>query len=153
MPRKIRQLVADLKKHGFVDRGGKGSHRNFLHPLGVRVTLSGGRRRRLQALSRTGYQARYRKNSDMSKTSDRYVKVVAWSEEDQCYVGRCPGLMLGGVHGSDERDVYAELCDAVDEWIKLHEGEGRPLPRSTSLREIEAMVTELDGQAQICERN
>jgi len=33
----------------------------------------------------------------MSKTSDRYVKVVAWSEEDQCYVGRCPGLMLGGV--------------------------------------------------------
>ena len=26
---------------GFVDRGGKGSQRNFLHPSGVRVTLSG----------------------------------------------------------------------------------------------------------------
>jgi predicted RNase H-like HicB family nuclease len=76
----------------------------------------------------------------MSKTSDRYVKVVAWSEEDQCYVGRCPGLMLGGVHGSDEQAVYAELCEAVDEWIRLHEAEGRPLPRSTSLREIEALV-------------
>ena len=76
----------------------------------------------------------------MSKTSDRYVKVVAWSEEDQCYVGRCPGLMLGGVHGSDELAVYAELCEAVDEWIQLHETEGRPLPRSTSLREIEALV-------------
>ena len=76
----------------------------------------------------------------MSKTSDRYVKVVAWSEKDQCYVGRCPGLMLGGVHGSDERAVYAELCEAVDEWIRLHEAEGRPLPRSTSLREIEALV-------------
>ncbi len=37
----------------------------------------------------------------MSKTSDPYVKVVAWSEEDQCYIGRCPGLMLGGAHGSD----------------------------------------------------
>jgi len=60
----------------------------------------------------------------MSKTSDRYVEVVAWSEEDQCYVGRCPGLMLGGVHGSDERAVYAELCEAVDEWIRLHEAEG-----------------------------
>jgi len=32
MPRKIRQLIADLEKVGFVNRGGKGSHRNFLHP-------------------------------------------------------------------------------------------------------------------------
>ena len=42
MPRKVRQLIADLEKAGFVDRGGKGSHRNFTHPKGVRVTLSGG---------------------------------------------------------------------------------------------------------------
>ena len=32
MPRKIRQLITDLEKVGFVNRGGKGSHRNFLHP-------------------------------------------------------------------------------------------------------------------------
>ena len=30
-----------LKRAGFVDRGGKGSHRNFTHPKGLRVTLSG----------------------------------------------------------------------------------------------------------------
>jgi predicted RNA binding protein YcfA (HicA-like mRNA interferase family) len=41
MPRKVRQLVADLEKAGFVNRGGKGSHRNFTHPRGLRVTLSG----------------------------------------------------------------------------------------------------------------
>ena len=41
MPRKVRQLIADLEKAGFVDRGGKGSHRNFTHPKGVRVTVSG----------------------------------------------------------------------------------------------------------------
>jgi len=41
MPRKIRQLIADLEEHGFVNRGGKGSHRNFLHPSGVKITLSG----------------------------------------------------------------------------------------------------------------
>jgi len=76
----------------------------------------------------------------MSKASDRYVKVVAWSEEDQCYIGRCPGLMFGGVHGSDEQSVYAELCEAVDEWIRLYQAEGLPLPRPTSLREIEALV-------------
>ena len=41
MPRKVRQLIADLEKAGFVDRGGKGSHRNFVHPKGPRVTVSG----------------------------------------------------------------------------------------------------------------
>jgi hypothetical protein len=40
------------------------------------------------------------------KASDRYLKVVEWSEEDQCYVGSCPGLMIGGVHGDDEAEVY-----------------------------------------------
>jgi predicted RNA binding protein YcfA (HicA-like mRNA interferase family) len=41
MPQKIRQLIARLEKAGFVDRGGKGSHRNFVHPKGLRLTLSG----------------------------------------------------------------------------------------------------------------
>jgi predicted RNA binding protein YcfA (HicA-like mRNA interferase family) len=41
MPRKVRELVSDLERAGFVNRGGKGPHRNFEHPKGPRVTLSG----------------------------------------------------------------------------------------------------------------
>jgi len=42
MPRKLRELIAELKKAGFIDRGGKGSHRNFTHPLcHLPVTISG----------------------------------------------------------------------------------------------------------------
>jgi predicted RNA binding protein YcfA (HicA-like mRNA interferase family) len=42
MPRKIRDLIRDLKKAGFVDRGGKGNHRNFVHPnVKKPVTISG----------------------------------------------------------------------------------------------------------------
>ena len=41
MPRKVRQLIVDLEKVGFVNRGGKGSHRNFTHSKGRRVTISG----------------------------------------------------------------------------------------------------------------
>ena len=37
--------------------------------------------------------------------STRYVKIVEWSEEDQAYAGSAPGLLLGGCHGSDERDA------------------------------------------------
>jgi predicted RNA binding protein YcfA (HicA-like mRNA interferase family) len=42
VPKKIRELAAMLAKAGFENRGGKGSHRNYLHPKGIRVTLSGG---------------------------------------------------------------------------------------------------------------
>ena len=41
MPRKIRELIRDLERAGFTNRGGKGSHRNFEHPSGARTTLSG----------------------------------------------------------------------------------------------------------------
>ena len=42
MPRKIRELIADLEAAGFEDRGGKGSHRNFVHPKVAKpVTISG----------------------------------------------------------------------------------------------------------------
>lgn len=41
MPRKVRELIRDLEQAGFVDRGGKGSHRNYEHPSGGRVTVSG----------------------------------------------------------------------------------------------------------------
>ena len=42
MPRKVRELIADLEAAGFVDRGGKGSHRNLVHPKVIKpVTVSG----------------------------------------------------------------------------------------------------------------
>lgn len=66
------------------------------------------------------------------KPSDRYMKIVEWSDEDRCYIGRCPGLMLGGIHGRDENKVYRELCQVVEEWIEIHKNEGLPLPPRTS---------------------
>jgi predicted RNA binding protein YcfA (HicA-like mRNA interferase family) len=41
MARKIRELIKELEMAGFIDRGGKGSHRNFMHISGVVLTLSG----------------------------------------------------------------------------------------------------------------
>ena len=41
MPRKVRELIRDLEQAGFVNRGGKGDHRNYEHPKGIRVTVSG----------------------------------------------------------------------------------------------------------------
>ncbi len=42
MPRKIRELMQDLQHAGFINRGGKGSHRNFTHPnVNKPVVISG----------------------------------------------------------------------------------------------------------------
>ena len=69
------------------------------------------------------------------KASDRYLKIVEWSEEDECYVGTCPGLMLGGVHGEDELEVYKDLCRIVEEWIRIYTEDGEPLPEATADRD------------------
>jgi predicted RNase H-like HicB family nuclease len=69
------------------------------------------------------------------KDSARYVKIVEWSDEDQCFVGSCPGLFYGGCHGDDEEAVFAELCEIVIETIELYERDGRPLPPSTASRD------------------
>ena len=62
------------------------------------------------------------------KDSARYAKVVEWSEEDMCYVGSAPGLIYGGCHGLDEREVFDELCEIVEEAIVLYRKDGKPLP-------------------------
>jgi len=42
VPRKIRELEAELANAGFVRQAGKGSHRNYRHPrCGAKVTIAG----------------------------------------------------------------------------------------------------------------
>ena len=66
------------------------------------------------------------------KESARYIKIVEWSDEDECYIGTSPGLMYGGCHGDDEKEVFAELCDIVEEMIELYREDGKPLPPPTA---------------------
>jgi predicted RNase H-like HicB family nuclease len=70
------------------------------------------------------------------KDSARYIKVVEWSEEDQCYVGSSPGLIYGGCRGDDEKTVFDELCQTVEEAIELYRKDGKPLPPPTSGRDL-----------------
>ncbi len=62
------------------------------------------------------------------RESARYVKIVEWSDEDQSFVGQCPGIVGPCCHGDDETQVYAELCQIVNEWIETLQSDGRPLP-------------------------
>ena len=71
----------------------------------------------------------------MSK-ADRYVKIVEWSDEDECFIGSCPELFYGGCHGTDAKAVFADLCEIIEEMAELYEKEGKPLPKPLSGRDF-----------------
>ena len=62
------------------------------------------------------------------KPIDRYHIWVEWSDEDQVYIGKCPDL-ISGIHGDDQAQLYAELCEVVEDVIRHFDAKGRPLPR------------------------
>lgn len=70
----------------------------------------------------------------MRSPADVYEKIVVWSEEDQVFIGICPELFYGGVHGSNPVEVFKELCEVVDEWVEIFKQDGKPLPEPKKVR-------------------
>jgi predicted RNase H-like HicB family nuclease len=71
------------------------------------------------------------------KLSDQYHKWVEWSDEDQTYIGKCPDLITG-IHGDDPKNVYAELCEVIEDVIAHLKSEGRsmPVPKVRPMQEV-----------------
>lgn len=54
------------------------------------------------------------------KDSAKYLKIVEWSEEDQVFVGQCPGVIGPYCHGKNKKiKMYKKLCAIVDDWLKI----------------------------------
>ena len=70
------------------------------------------------------------------KESANYVKIVEWSNQDNCFIGQCPGIIGPCCHGDDEAQVYTELCQIVDEWLEIMKEDGKPLPLPTAGRGV-----------------
>ena len=77
------------------------------------------------------------------KESARYVKIIEWSDEDECFVGQCPGIIGPCCPGDDETHVYAELCQVVDEWIEIMKKDGKSLPLPTVGRNVADKILEV----------
>jgi predicted RNase H-like HicB family nuclease len=77
------------------------------------------------------------------KESAKYLKLVEWSNEDQCFIGECPGIIGPCCHGDDEVQVYNELCKIVDEWIQIMQDEGKALPPPTAGNNLASRLLEV----------
>ncbi|MCI0666466.1 MAG: hypothetical protein L0Y38_11065 [Methylococcaceae bacterium] len=76
------------------------------------------------------------------KESAYYIKIVEWSDQDNCFVGQCPGVIGPCCHGDDETKVYAKLCQIVDEWIETMQKDRKPLPLPTAGRNAAGKIME-----------
>ena len=88
----------------------------------------------------------------MKNKTDIYHRWVAWSDEDQAYIGRCPDLFNGGVHGHDALKVAKDLQQVIDEWEQILESGSRPLPpvRVKPMVEFDHyMVTPREGEVSL----
>jgi predicted RNase H-like HicB family nuclease len=66
----------------------------------------------------------------------KYVKIVEWSDIDRCFIGSCPELFYGGCHGEDEREVFDELCEIIEEMVQIYKEDGKQLPAPISGKEL-----------------
>ena len=77
---------------------------------------------------------------EMTKSA-KYIKIVEWSEEDQCFIGYCRGVIGPCCHGDDEVEVHRELCRIVDEWLVIAHQENKALPPPTIGRNVAELLT------------
>jgi predicted HicB family RNase H-like nuclease len=53
----------------------------------------------------------------MKKNDKRkLMKVIEWSDEDQCYIGSALPLIGPCCHGKDEMSVLRQLNDIIESW-------------------------------------
>ncbi|MDG1301960.1 MAG: type II toxin-antitoxin system MqsA family antitoxin [Opitutae bacterium] len=64
----------------------------------------------------------------MKTLIESYSRVIEWSDEDQCYIGRCPELFLGGCHGDSMEVVREQLAEVIAEVVVDYQKEGKTLP-------------------------
>ena len=72
--------------------------------------------------------------------SAKYIKIVEWSDEDQYFIGYCPGIIGPCCYGTDEVEVYRQLCEIVDEWIEILHNDKEALLPPTTGRNIEEFL-------------
>jgi hypothetical protein len=73
-------------------------------------------------------------------SADQYHRFVRCSDEDLVYVGYSPDIYFGGVClGTNEEQVYAELCGIIRDEVahRQDRGELLPIPVVRVTRDVE----------------
>lgn len=66
----------------------------------------------------------------MKSQTKNYTRIIRWSDEDNCFIGECPELLIGGVHGKDELSVHKALSQVIEEAVEILLKDSRKVPEA-----------------------
>ena len=89
----------------------------------------------------------------MKKNYPHYPRVVEWSQEDGCYVGTSPGLLLGGVHGDSPLKVASLLETAIQDALDILKQQQREIPKAISAALAQRAIDSCDRLTAIGRRD
>ncbi len=154
MPRKIRQLKADLRRAGFVpdtDKG-KGSHVVWEHPdIAGAVTLSGKDgadarqyqeadvRKAIARVQQAAQSSRWGAGMDGASdnneltpeelaTARPYPLLIEWSPEDEAFIASVPDMPGVRTHGATREEAAAMGDEVVAVVLGYMQKAARPIP-------------------------
>jgi len=70
--------------------------------------------------------------SEIKGIARRYLKVIEWSDEDNCFIGSAPPIIGQACHGKTETEVLKQLNTIVEELVETLIRDGHPLPSPNS---------------------
>ena len=70
--------------------------------------------------------------SQIKAAARQYLKVVEWSDEDNCYIGSAPPIIGQCCHASTEAKVMEQLQVIVEDWVEILLRDGKPLPQPSA---------------------
>ncbi len=77
----------------------------------------------------------------------RYRIVIAWSDEDGCYIGYAPELPGLITHGNDRAALLVKVEERIGEWLAIVAGNGFALP-APQIFDYDADLPERSASAQ-----
>jgi predicted HicB family RNase H-like nuclease len=81
------------------------------------------------------------------RSTPSFLKIIEWSDEDNCYVGSAPPLIGPCCHGKNEAKVFKELTEIVDEWIAIFKKDGTPFPEMDKKKFTGKFIVRIDPEA------
>jgi predicted RNase H-like HicB family nuclease len=142
MPRKLRELRADLRRHGASVISQSGSHEKWKYPLvpDHYVVLAGADgadakpyqdkdvREMVRAIRGRGGST----EATATMNAARYSMLIQWSDEDSAYVVSFPEWEAVGLIGHTHGETYAEAVRKGEEMLQFlfdsAQAEGDPIP-------------------------
>ena len=78
--------------------------------------------------NRTKKKTSAKRSKQSTAEAREYPAVIAWSDEDKCFVARVPALLGCASHGDTVEEAAHNIMEAAEGWLETAAAEGIAIP-------------------------